>query len=138
MSTVDERFIALCKKHRLDPNAIVDVSNVPEKRKKYSIASDKLAVVAECYNSEDESGNVLETKWTPDYSKGNRQRKYELWLEVVEDKSSVSGFGLACDDFVGWHSFTCCGCRLCFKDVETAKRAFNDFKEYYEDKYLPA
>jgi hypothetical protein len=138
MSTTDQRYEALCKKHGVDPNALPDVSKVPEERRKYNLAAERLAVITKCYNAEDSDGNVLEVGSVPDYSKGNRQFKYEIWFEVVEDKSSVSGFGLSCFVCDSWYSFTGCGGRLCFKDKETAKRAFNDFKEYYEDLYLPS
>lgn len=138
MSSTIERYEALCKKHGVDPNALPDVSKVPEERRKYNLASERLALITKCYNAEDSDGNVLEVGWVPDYSKGNSQRKYEIWFEVVEDKSSVSGFGLAFGGYVGWLTDTVCGGRLCFKDIDTAKRAFSDFKEYYEDFYLPA
>ena len=138
MSTTIERYEALCQKHGLDPNALPDVSNVPKERKKYNLASERLAVITKCYNAEDENGNLLEVGWTPDYSIGSRQPKYEIWFEVVENKSSVSGFGLAYLYYDFWITSTDCGGRLCFKDMKTARRAFDDFKEYYEDFYLPA
>gem|GEM_PF-5428002 len=137
MSKADERFIALCEKHAVDPNAIVDVSKVPEKRKRYSLACDKLAIIAECYNKEDEDGNIVEMELFPDYT-NRRQWKYELLFQLVKDESSVSGFGLAYDDYDTWLTCTCVGSRLCWRSVATGKRAFADFTEYFEDVYLPA
>ena len=137
MSKADERFIALCEKNGVDPNAIVDVSKVPEKRKRYSLACDKLAIIAECYNKEDEDGNIVEMELFPDYNNRN-QWKYELLFQIVKDESSVSGFGLAYHGYDGWYAHPRCGGRLCWRSVATGKRAFTDFTEYFEDVYLPA
>ena len=137
MSKADERFIALCEKHGLDPNAIVDVSKVPEKRKRYSLACDKLAIIAECYNKEDKDGNIVEMELFPDYA-NPRQWKYELLFDIVKDESSVSGFGLAYYGYGNRVTCTGCGGRLCWRSVATGKRAFADFPEYFEDFYLTA
>ena len=132
MSTTIERYEALCQKHGLDPNALPDVSKVPEKRKKYIISCERIAIIAECYNKEDKDGNILDEGWIPNYSDYN-QRKYEIWFRVIKDTSSVSGFGLAYGGYVSWSTLTFCGGRLCFKTSALGEYVTKKHAEIFRD-----
>ena len=117
-------FEDACNALNIKPN-VPDFSGSPGKHQKALLAHYKLVIVVEAVNE----------GWQPDWS-NNDEYKYELWPDVVEDKSKPSGFGLSCDGYDGWHSYTCVGSRLCFKNRDIAKYTFDTFTELYEDYLL--
>lgn len=121
IKSVEDAFKALGR----DVNALPDFSMIPEKHQKALMSHYKLVTVIEALNGD----------WKADYADHN-QPKYELWLEVIEDKSKPSGFGLAFDGTVIWRTFTHVGSRLCFATRAIAKYAFDTFRELFEDYYI--
>lgn len=121
IKTIEEAF----KAKGLDPNALPDVSALPEGLRDYVIAQYQLAVVV----------SALNEGWEPDWSNED-QWKYYPWFSVEENDNKPSGFGLSCDVYVCWYSRTFVGSRLCFANRETAKYAAETFTELYERCYL--
>ncbi len=97
----------------------------PEAHRKALIAHYKLIIIVQAVNE----------GWQPNWS-DNNERKYELWPDVVSDKSKPSGFGLSCYVYVYWRTTTLVGSRLCFKSSDVAKYTFEQFKYLYEDYLL--
>lgn len=117
-------FEDACKALSID-STVPDFSGTPAKHQKALAAHYKLVIIVEAVNE----------GWQPDWS--NRDEwKYELWPDVVEDKTKPSGFGLSYDDFGHWHTAASVGSRLCFKSREVARHTFETFKELYEDYFL--
>lgn len=122
ITTVEAAFNALGR----DVNALPDFSMLPEKHQKPLLDHVKLVTVIEALNEE----------WKPDYSKGNNQRKYEIWFDVIEDKSKPSGFGLSLRGVDHWCSHSTVGSRLCFVSIPVAEHAFKYFRELFESYYV--
>lgn len=112
----------VCKRKGISEAIPFDVSMLPKEQQNYLIAAYQLPIIIEVRND----------GWAPDYANRN-QLKFELWLEVIEDKSKPSGFGLSFDDVGGWRTDTVVGVRFCFKDKATAKLTFDDFQEVFEN-----
>ncbi len=112
---------AICKVKGISPAIPFDVSMLPKETQNYLVAAYKLPIVIEVRNE----------GWTPDYT-NPRQPKYELWPDVIADKDRPSGFGLSCDVYAYWYTSTFVGVRFAFRDIETAKSTFNDFKQDFE------
>ena len=60
------------------------------------------------------------------------QNKYFSWHRIVKDASKPSGFGLSCDDYVNWLTYSNVGVRLCFFDPNNSVDAGKKFNEIYE------
>jgi hypothetical protein len=83
-----------------------------------------LKLVAEVYNE----GTVLDPNDEDQY-------KYYNFCRVTRS-DHPSGFCLSLYGVGYWRSFTRCGVRLCFKNSDLARDAFNKFRTYYEDFYI--
>lgn len=117
-------FEDACNALNIQPS-VPDFTMVPEKHQKAMLAHYKLVIIVEAVNE----------GWTPDWS-NDGEWKYELWPDIIEDKSKPSGFGLAYHGYVSWHANARVGSRLCFKSREVAKYTFETFKDLYEDYLL--
>lgn len=106
-------------------SSVPSFESAPPKHQKALAAHYQLVIITEAVNE----------GWTPNWSDTD-ERKWELWPDVVEDKSKPSGFGLAYLDCDFWGTFTAVGSRLCFKDRERAKYTFDQFKDMFEDYML--
>ena len=120
IKTFEDACIAL----KID-TTVPDFSATPVKHQKALIAHYKLVIIVEAVNE----------GWEPDYS-NNKEYKYELWPDVIEDKTKPSGFGLSYNGYGGWATLTTVGSRLCFKSGEIAEYTFETFKQLYEDYLL--
>jgi hypothetical protein len=109
----------------LDPKVLPDVSMLPDEYRKPVVAQFILNVVAD----------VLNDGWVADYTDSS-QWKYHPYFLVKATKAKPSGSGLSYDVYVHWSTFTYCGVRLCYRDVETAEYAAKQFIKLYEDLYL--
>lgn len=118
-------FEDACKALGVSPN--LPSFNETPKHAAALVAHYKLVLIVEAINE----------GWQPNWSDTD-ERKWELWPDVVEDKTKVSGFGLAYDVYVDWSTFTYVGSRLCFQNREKAKYCFETFKELYEEYFLIA
>lgn len=124
MYTNIKTFEDACKALNFEPS-VPDFSMIPGKHQKAMLAHYKLVVIVEAVNE----------GWTPNWSDTN-QWKYELWPDVIEDKSKPSGFGLSFYGCDYWDTRTTVGSRLCFKSREVAEYTFETFKELYENYFL--
>lgn len=118
-------FEDACEALGLDATKLPDVSMLPEKHQKATIAHYKLVIIAEALNE----------GWTPDWG-NSREYKYYPYFRVVKKEGSGSGFGLAYFVYDYWSTCTVVGSRLCFKNSDLAEYAANQFKELYEESYL--
>lgn len=118
-------FEQACEALGVDANALPDFSMIPEGHRKAMMAHYKLVIIVEAVNQ----------GWKPDWSNHN-EPKYELWPDVIPDKTKPSGFGLSYDVTDSWITSTYVGSRLCFQSRELAKHTFETFKELYEDYML--
>lgn len=117
-------FEDACKHLRLNPNDLPVVDMLPEKDRKSIIAFYKLTIIIRALNE----------GWEPDWSNWDEWKYYNwFYVEKGEDQRS-SGFRF---------SGTCCanartfaGSRLCFKNIELAKYAAEQFKELYREYLL--
>lgn len=109
----------------LSPDALPDVSMLPEKEQKAIIAHYKLTVIARALNE----------GWLPNWADSD-ECKYFPWFDVEEDEKKPSGFGLSYGVCGDRGTYTFVGSRLCFKSRELAKYAAEQFIELYEDYFL--
>ena|ERR1700741_2026603 len=119
--TVEECFIAL----GLDPNALPNVSMLPEKHQQAIINHYKLIIVCEAHNE----------GWIPDWTNHN-QVKYYPWFVVNKDANKPSGGGLASYDYDSWRTGTDVGSRLCLSSSELAEYVGETFLDLYDGYFL--
>lgn len=117
-------FEDACKHLRLNPNDLPVVDMLPEKERKSIIAFYKLTIIIRALNE----------GWEPDWSNWDEWKYYNwFYVEKGEDQRS-SGF--YCSDSYCAYTYTCTGSRLCFKNIELAKYAAEQFKELYHEYLL--
>lgn len=121
IKTFEDACVAL----NLNPNHLPDVSAIPERMRKRTIADYKLCVIAEALNE----------GWQPDWSNYS-EYKYFPYFDVEASKETPSGSGLSFHgcDYSG--SRTVVGSRLCFRTRELAVYAGKQFIEIYTDHQL--
>lgn len=115
-------FEDACKHLRLNPNDLPVVDMLPEKDRKSIIAFYKLTIIIRALNE----------GWEPDWSNWDEWKYYNwFYVEKGEDQRS-SGFRYsgAC------YAYACAGSRLCFKNIELAEYAAEQFKELYREYLL--
>ena len=113
-----------CKHPRLNPNDLPVVYMLPEKDRKSIIAFYKLTIIIRALNE----------GWEPDWSNWDEWKYYNrFYVEKGEDQRS-SGFRYGTTDFASTRMHT--GSRLCFKNIELAKYATEQFKELYREYLL--
>ena len=125
MYTEIKNYEDVCKVLGIDPNALPDVSALPEKDQQPVIAHYKLTKVAEALNE----------GWQPNWS-NHREWKYYPWMDVVKDESKSSGFGLSYDVYDDTFTCTGVGSRLVFKSSDIARHAGTQFADLYETYFL--
>ena len=117
-------FEDACKHLGLNPNDLPVVYMLPEKDRKSIIAFYKLAIIIRALNE----------GWEPDWSNWDEWKYYNrFYVEKGEDQRS-SGFRYGTTDFASTRMHT--GSRLCFKNIELAKYATEQFKELYREYLL--
>jgi hypothetical protein len=119
-------FEHACEVLKRDPNALPEVSMLPEKHQKAIVSVYKLITVIEAQNTLDD----FEANWND-----HNQAKYYPWLDVI-NKNSVSGLGLSYYDYASTRSDSIVGSRLVVGSRTTAKYIFEQFTELYEDWFL--
>lgn len=115
-----------CQVTGTDPNALPDVTMLPEEDQKSVIAYCKLIVLAKALND----------GWVPAFTDGN-QPKYWPWFWVERDSYGASA-GLSCTytNYAASHAYANIGSRLCFKTRELARYAGETFTSLYRDYLL--
>lgn len=117
-------FENACKHLGLNPNDLPVVDMLPEKDRKSIIAFYKLTIIIRALNE----------GWEPDWSNWDEWKYYNrFYVEKGEDQRS-SGFRYGTTDFASTRMHT--GSRLCFKNIELAKYAAEQFKELYREYLL--
>lgn len=117
-------FEDACKHLRLNPNDLPVVDMLPEKDRKSIIAFYKLTIIIRALNE----------GWEPDWSNWDEWKYYNwFYIEKGEDQHS-SGFRY--DDADCTTTISDAGSRLCFKNIELAKYAAEQFKELYREYLL--
>ena len=117
-------FEDACKHLRLNPNDLPVVDMLPEKDRKSIIAFYKLTIIIRALNE----------GWEPDWSNWDEWKYYNwFYVEKGEDQRS-SGFRY-CDTGFTYACTSICS-RLCFKNIELAKYAAEQFKELYREYLL--
>ena len=117
-------FEDACKHLRLNPNDLPVVDMLPEKDRKSIIAFYKLTIIIRALNE----------GWEPDWSNWD-EWKYYNWFYVEKGKDQRSS-GFRCDDTYCACTDSNAGSRLCFKNIELAKYAAEQFKELYREYLL--
>jgi len=120
-NTVEECFAAM----GLDPNALPDVSMLPERHQNAIKAAYQLMIVCEAHND----------GWKPNWNDWN-EYKYYPWFRVEADEATPSGSGLS---YVGYdyrRTHTCVGSRLCLKTRDLAEHVGNVYNKLYQDYML--
>jgi hypothetical protein len=113
-------FEDACKKTKIDPNDLPDVSKIPEEFRKAIIAGYKLMIVYKAINN----------GWVADWSNFN-QWKYYPWFEVLS-----AGFGFSATTYVYGRAGTAVGSRLCTDSSEKALYIGKQFEAEYKDYFL--
>lgn len=117
-------FEDACKHLGLNPNDLPVVYMLPEKDRKSIIAFYKLTIIIRALNE----------GWEPDWSNWD-EWKYYNWFYVEEGEDQRSS-GFRCDGarYAGTDAYS--GSRLCFKNIELATYAAEQFKELYREYLL--
>ena len=117
-------FEYACKHLGLNPNDLPVVYMLPEKDRKSIIAFYKLTIIIRALNE----------GWEPDWSNWD-EWKYYNWF-YVEKGGDQRSSGFRYYDTHCTATGTSTGSRLCFKNIELAKYAAEQFKELYREYLL--
>lgn len=117
-------FEDACKHLGLNPNDLPVVYMLPEKDRKSIIAFYKLTIIIRALNE----------GWEPDWSNWDKW-KYYNWF-YVEKGGDQRSSGFRYYDTHCTATGTSTGSRLCFKNIELAKYAAEQFKEPYREYLL--
>jgi|SRR5579871_1193525 len=116
-------FEDLCKKNKWDSAKILpDVSMLPEKFQKATLAIVKLFFITEELNK-DKEGN----EWQPDWNKDDEYKYYPwFWMDEPGFRFCDSCCVITLTDAAG-------GSRLCFRTRKLAEYAAKTFIDLYKD-----
>jgi hypothetical protein len=112
-------FEDACKKVKVDPSKLPDVSMIPLPFRKAIINCYKLYIIYKAIND----------GWVPDWSNMS-QWKYYPWFRM---NSSGSGFDFSFSLYGCDYSLTCVGSRLCFPTSELAEYFGKQFIEIHRE-----
>jgi hypothetical protein len=115
-------FEDACNKEGLNPNALPDVSMIPDEFRAAIINMYKLYIIYKAIND----------GWVADYANPS-QRKWYPWFWVG---SSGSGFGLSLTAYGYGYSRTTVGSRLCTFSEESARYIADTFTQEYTEIFL--
>ncbi len=113
-------FEDACKKTGVDPNALPDLTMIPEDLRKPLIAAYKLMIIFLAINN----------GWKPDWGNYD-QYKYYPWFEVLR-----SGFGFSDSTYDFDCTYSNVGSRLCTDTSGKAIYIAEQFEELYKDYFL--
>lgn len=117
-------FEDACRATGNNPEAMPVVTGINERHQKRIVADYKLSIIAEALR---EGKDV-------DYN-GN-SAKYFAVFEVEADEKRPSGFGLSCDVYDCWFTYSTVGVRLCFHNLNVVKFFGKHFIELHKDHHL--
>jgi hypothetical protein len=113
-------FEDACKKERINPEQLPELSSIPEGFRKPLLALYKLLIIYKAINN----------GWIPDWN-DHDQYKYYPWFEVLS-----SGFGFSFSYYLCDNSTTDVGSRLCTDTSEKAMYIAEQFEVEYKDYFL--
>jgi hypothetical protein len=116
----------------VDPNALPDVSMLPERLKAFTTGNYKRAIVVEALNK---AYKPKSPRWIPNFNDGS-QLKFYPWVWPGEDSAAAGGFGFQ----DAYYSYTLTranvGARLLLRDVELVEHMFTHFRQLLVDTML--
>jgi len=115
-------FSDACKKENINPEALPDVSMIPEEFAKAILAVYKLFIIFKAINN----------GWEPNWNDSS-QYKYFPWFYVDASEKVPSGFGFSYSDFDCGYTDTYCSSRLCTDTSEKARYMAAQFESEYKD-----
>jgi hypothetical protein len=123
-------FADACKKLKLNPKSLPDVSMLPKIHRKSIIAHYKLIIIIQALND----------GWTPNWSDSDEYKYYNyFWIKadkIKADKKRPSGFDFSVTYYYCAYDCTDASSRLCFKTQELADYARKNFVGLYKDYLL--
>jgi len=114
-----------CKKLQLDPEALPDVSMIPEEFRTAIVNLYKLFIIFKAINN----------GWEPDWNDSS-QLKYYPWFLVEASAALSSGFGFSFSGYGFTGADTTVGSRLCTYSSKTALYIGKTFQEEYKQSLL--
>lgn len=123
--TTIKSFEDACKSANIDPEALPEVSSIPEEFRKAIINVYKLFIIFQAINN----------GWQPNWNNSS-EYKYFPWLWVDASKELSSGFGFSDTDYYFTYAHTLVGSRLCTDTSDKALYIANTFQEEYKEFFL--
>ena len=118
-------FENACVKLNLDPEALPDVSMIPEEFQKAIINGYKLMIIYKAIND----------GWTPNWNDSS-EWKYYPWFWVEASAALSSGFGFSVSHYYYAYTHTHVGSRLCTNSSEKALYIAKTFQQEYKEYFL--
>ena len=122
ITTLAAVFAAL----NMNPDVKPDVSVWPERYREHKTLEFNIQMAIDAVNGPD---------WVADWNDTN-QRKYFLWLRIINKPGRVSGRGLSLFVVLYVVTITYVGPRLVFENEEKARHFYEHFLPLLEDYYL--
>lgn len=116
----------------VDPNALPDVSMLPERLHAFTIGNYKRAIVVEALNK---AYKPKLPRWIPNFKDGS-QIKYYPYVWPGEDSAVASGFGFQDTTYNYTSTGTDVGARLLLRDVELIEHMYTHFRQLLVDTML--
>lgn len=114
----------------IDPNALPDVSMIPDRLKNFTVGMYQRAVVVESLNKA--LGLEGEDRWIPNYNSGKWDKFYP-WGVPGKDDKVPSGFGFSDSSYVCSNTHSCVGARLELRDSKLVFHMFEYFRQILVD-----
>jgi hypothetical protein len=123
---------AAAKRVGVDPNALPDVSMLPERLHAFTIGNYKRAIVVEALNK---AYNPKLPRWIPNF-KDSSQLKFYPYVWPGEDEAVASGFGFrhTAYDYTRTHSDV--SARLLLRDSDLIEHMYTHFRQLLVDTML--
>jgi hypothetical protein len=113
----------------VDPEALPDVSMLPERLQLFTTAMYKRAIVVEALNK---ALKPKAPRWIPDYNNSN-EYKYYPWVGIGADPAAASGFGFSHTDYRYTGTGTGVGARLSLRSSDLVEHMFKHFRQVLID-----
>jgi hypothetical protein len=128
-----ETWEAAAQLQGVDPNALPDVSMIPERLKKFTVGMYKRAIVVEALNKA--AGLTGEKRWKPDYTNDQWDKNYP-WGVPGKDDKVPSGFGFSGTTYDHSNATTHVGSRLELRESDLVDHMWENFRELLIDTML--
>lgn len=115
----------------ITPGTKPEVSHLPEKYRKSSIADFYLTIICEAHNKVNNGGKI----WEPNFNDTN-QPKYSMWPLIDANKKHPTGFGFSYSGYVSSRAYSACGSRHLLLSPELAIHILDQFPEVCKAHFL--